>query len=225
MAHPVVLIGTGTSVGKTYVAERLLRALAAEGHLALGYKPVESGYTASADSDIARLARASTFHVKPPLLSQTFAAPLSPHLAARIEGREIDLEVVSREIRRACEGAASAVIVELPGGAFSPFTATVSCAELARAIPGVRALLVAVDRLGVLHDVGATARACAGVGLPLSGIILNAPPQEDAATGLNLTEFQLVTGVPVLASLPRAPADAALAEADAARGLVPWVMR
>ena len=51
MAHPLVLIGTGTGVGKTYVAERLLRALAAEGRAALGYKPVESGVAQATGRD------------------------------------------------------------------------------------------------------------------------------------------------------------------------------
>ncbi|MGO8993692.1 MAG: dethiobiotin synthase [Polyangiaceae bacterium] len=218
MADPVVLIGTGTSVGKTYVGERLLRAVAAEGHTALGYKPIESGVSeGSDDTDIARLARASTFHVKPALMSMTFREPVSPHLAARIEAREISLDALREEIRRACASAASLVVVELPGGAFSPMTESVCCAEFARSLPGARTLLVAADRLGVLHDIGATTRACAALGLPLLGIVLSAPAFADAATGHNALELPCVTRVPLLASLPRIPAESTLHDADPLR--------
>ena len=51
--------------------------------------------------------RASTFHVKPPLVSQTFTAPVSPHLAARREGRTLDLQLIEDEVRRACDSEAS----------------------------------------------------------------------------------------------------------------------
>jgi dethiobiotin synthetase len=219
VAGPVVLIGTGTSVGKTYVGERWLRALAAEGRLALGYKPLESGVTEGADTDIARLGRASTFHVKPSLVSMTFSEPVSPHLAARGEGRTIDVDLLRREVHRACASGAEVVLVELPGGAFSPMTETLSCAAFARTLPGVRALLVAVDRLGVLHDVAATSRACAALGLPLLGIVLNAPEVADASTGRNAKELQVVKSVPLLAVLPRGPAEGEVTAADPVRRL------
>ncbi len=91
MANVVVLIGTGTSVGKTHVAERLLRAAVATGRTGLGYKPLESGVSEGSRSDIERLERATTFHVKPSLQSSTFRAPVAPHVAARQENRTIDL--------------------------------------------------------------------------------------------------------------------------------------
>ena len=106
MPPPIVLIGTGTGVGKTHVAERILRALAAEGRQALGYKPVESGVVEGAPgTDAGRLGEASTFHVKPELARFTFRAPVSPHLAARQEGRSLDLDYILAEIAR---GAAEA---------------------------------------------------------------------------------------------------------------------
>jgi dethiobiotin synthetase len=225
VAGPVVLIGTGTSVGKTYVGERLLRALGADGRRALGYKPVESGFSeGDASSDIERLRRASTFHVKPALVSQTFSAPVSPHLAARREGRSLDLELVRDEVERACDTEAELVVVELPGGAFSPMTDRVFCAQFARTLPGVRAILVAADRLGALHDIGATTRACAALGLPLLGIVLSSPDQPDAATGNNADELRLVTPTPLLASLPRAPSHEPLDERDPVRSLTPWLV-
>jgi dethiobiotin synthetase len=219
VAHPLVLIGTGTSVGKTYVAERLLRAFAVEGRPSLGYKPVETGVTpAAGPTDAESLALASTFHVKPGLARFTFRDPVSPHLAARREARPLDLDLIRAEIRR---GAALApvLVVELPGGAFSPLADHVLTASFLRTVHQPHCLLVAPDRIGVLHDIAATTRACAAVGLPLLGIVLSATADPDASTGSNAPEVRLVTAVPLLSSLPRLPSTAPVAETDPARAL------
>jgi dethiobiotin synthetase len=215
----VLFLGTGTSVGKTYVAERVLRALGGQGRGALGYKPVESGVTPGEDTDIARLERASTFHVKPPLRSQTFSAPVSPHVASRIEGREVDLAEIRREIARGLAAGPELFLLELPGGAFSPLTDDLSGAAFARSLPGVRVILVAMNRLGVLHEVGATTRACAALGLPIHGIVLNEAATTDASVVTNLQEIPRVTTVPVLASIRRQVATAPISREDPARHL------
>jgi dethiobiotin synthetase len=77
---------------------------------------------------------------------------------------------------------------------------------------------VAPNRIGVLHDIAATTRAAAACGLHIAGIVLSAPPTPDASTGSNAAEVPVVTDVPLLASIPRAPADeiAALPEIGAA---------
>jgi dethiobiotin synthetase len=200
------------------VAERLLRALEGDGRRAYGYKPVESGVSATEATDAARLASASSFHVKHEPLRIVFRAPVSPHLAARAEGIEIDLDAIRGEIARLVT-LVDALVVELPGGAFSPLTAEVLVAHFARSVTGARAVLVAPDRLGVLHDVGSAARACASVGLPLAGIVLNAPASPDDSTGRNAAELALVTRAPLLAELRRGPSDSPLEANDPARVL------
>jgi dethiobiotin synthetase len=213
MAAPIVLIGTGTSVGKTHTAERLLRAFAALGASALGYKPVESGIRGDEpDSDFARLEAASSFHVKQ-TLRYALAEPISPHLAARAAGVRLDVDRILAEVDRLVR-VTDILLVELPGGAFSPFTDDLAAIDLARKIPHALLVLVAPDRLGVLHDLGACARAAASAGAPIHGIILNAPSTDDASTGRNAAEVPLVTRVPVLASLPRSVPRAAIENDD-----------
>jgi dethiobiotin synthetase len=226
VAAPVFLIGTGTSVGKTHFAERLLRGLTAENIRACGYKPVESGVADPSDpsTDAARIARASPFHVKPALVRFTFARPVSAHLAAREAGREVDLGTIRGEILRGA-ALAEVLLVELPGGAFSPLTDSVLAAEFTRTVPGARALLVASDRLGVLHDVCATVRACASLGRPIDGIVLSAPATPDESTGSNAAELVRFTSVPILASLERGAANAPLAKEDPVRAIARGLAR
>ena len=75
-------------------------------------------------------------------------------------------------------------------------------------------LLVAPDRLGVLHDVAAATRAAKAEGLSLRGIIVVAPAERDASTGTNAAELSVVTTLPVLASMPRETSEAMAQRAD-----------
>ena len=220
LAPLLAVTGTGTGIGKTHVSAAILRqwsralqAAGLAGPRVAGIKPVESGVVPGAATDAQTLERASTFHVKrfpPPYM---LARAVSPHLAAADEGRVLELEVI-RAYVQTVRGEADAVAVELPGGLFSPLAPELDNAGVLRALAPTAALLVAPDRLGVLHDVGATTRAAAACGVRLDGIILVAPEHADASTGTNAVELRLVSSVPVVASLPRADVGTLAGHAD-----------
>ena len=203
-ARLVVLTGTGTGIGKTHFGEALLRAAGQAGLRAAGLKPVESG-VGEGTTDAARLAAASTFHVKHEGLA--FALPVSPHLAARAAGVALDLGPLVAWIGRVRAGA-DLVLVELPGGLFSPLVAPPDGALLVNADLAARlapdaVALYAPDRLGVLHDVGAATRAAAGVPLRIDLVVLGAPEVPDASTGTNAGELRAIVAPPVLGPVPR----------------------
>jgi dethiobiotin synthetase len=200
----VVVSGTGTGIGKTHFAEALLIARRATGRTAVGLKPVESGIVpgGEGDSDGARLARASSFHVKHD--RSVFAEPLSPHLAARRAGIALNHDVFEAPVASA-RAAADDVVLELPGGLFTPLAPGVLNADVAARLRPDAVLLVAPDRLGVLHDLTATVRAAHTTPVPIAGIVLVAPEQADLSTGLNASELPSLVPAPVLAVLPRAP--------------------
>lgn len=209
----VLVVGTGTEIGKTHLAESLLIHLGQTMQVT-GYKPVESGVPEGVPGeDAERLREASTFHVKPSPLAYRLRRPVGPHLAAREMGITLDLAAILASIR-AVSAQAEIAVVELAGGLFSPLTENTSNADVARALPDAAVLLVAPDRLGVLHDLGATTRAAASVGIALRGIVLSAPATPDASTGTNAAEVRCVTSIDLLATLPRAPA-AQLARSEA----------
>jgi dethiobiotin synthetase len=188
-------------------------------------KPVETGVAedVNEESDQARLEKSSRwFHVKrgsaPPFHVKrslfAFPDPVSPHLAARLGGTAIDLEQI-----RTWVGAQSAtvVVVETAGGIFSPLAPSITNLDLTVALEPATALLVAPDRLGVLHDVTATLGLAAARGLHISGVALSAPASPDASTGRNAAELS-VLGLPTpLAVFPRAaPSDSTSRSAAAA---------
>jgi dethiobiotin synthetase len=219
-ARLIVVTGTGTGIGKTHLACALLegfgRALREQGRAAdgvAGLKPIETGVGAGIRSDASQLEQASTFHVKrfPPPYMLTRA--VSAHLAARDEGVRIEASLV-RSYVESVRAEAEIVVVELPGGLFSPLGPSLSNAELTRALQPDNVILVAPDRLGVLHDVAATSRAAAAMELVLTGVVLVAPEHPDTSTGTNATELTVVTNLGVLASLPRADVAALAARED-----------
>jgi dethiobiotin synthetase len=211
--HLVVVVGTGTEIGKTHLGEALLMHLGQTMRVT-GYKPVESGVPdGEAGEDAERLRKASTFHVKPSPSAYRLRRPVGPHLAAREMGITLDLDAIVEAIS-AVATQAEVAVVELAGGLFSPLTETASNADVVRALPDAIVLLVAPDRLGVLHDLGATTRAAEAIGIAVRGIVLSSPATADASSGTNAAEVRCVTSVELLATLPRASA-ADLARTDA----------
>jgi dethiobiotin synthetase len=213
MSPLLVVTGTGTEIGKTHTACALASAWGRSAKVA-AVKPIESGGTADGDA----LGRVSTFHVTRCRAPYMYAHPVSPHLAGRREGRPVDLAVVAdwvASFRREADG----VLVELAGGLFSPVTESATNADLAKALAPTAVLLVAPDRLGVLHDVGSATRAARSEGLALHGVLLSAPAAPDSSTGTNAAELRLVTDLPVLAVYPRASVEELAARADTAGAL------
>jgi dethiobiotin synthetase len=196
----VVVTGTGTEIGKTRVAEALLLALGRRGSRAAGIKPVESGVEGP-DTDAERLRKASSFHVKHS--GVRLAEPLSPHLAARHEGTQVDLEALTRDART-CLADVDVLLVELPGGLFTPVTDHALNADFAARLAPDALLLVAPDRLGVLHDTIATVRAAAAASLTIDAIVLVAPERADASTGTNASELARFIPTRIAGTVPRA---------------------
>jgi dethiobiotin synthetase len=201
----VVVAGTGTEIGKTHFSVALLAALADKGGRISGIKPVETGLAGPGPSDAQRLEDASSFHVKH--RTYRFGEGVSPHLAARHEAIGIDIGDIADGVSR-LRDQVDVLLVELAGGLFTPLSETTVNADLARALGPELLVLVAPDRLGVLHDVIATVRAAATVPLGVSGVLLMAAERADTSAGQNAAELQRLlepAGIPVFGALPRAP--------------------
>jgi len=210
----LLVTGTGTSIGKTHLAVALVHAVQALGHSAAGFKPIESGVGGPEATDFDRLRDASTFHVKPSIRPvRALPAPISPHLAAADAGTTIELSELFSAVT-ALQSLVDVLVLELPGGLFSPLSPTLVNGDVARVLRPTATWLVAPDRLGVLHDVGAASRAAAADGIGIDGIALAPPAAPDASTGRNFAELPLVTRVVHRVTIPRVAAPEALA-ADA----------
>jgi dethiobiotin synthetase len=204
----VVILGTGTDVGKTYVTACLARGLRQRGcDSVLAVKPIESGVAAGEAGDAGLIADAAGH---PAVLSPwRFRAALSPHLAARREDVTLNCEELAAWVRTAEAAHRPEIcLVELAGGALSPLGVGITNADFALALEPSVWLLVASDSLGVLHDVSATLRA-----LPRApdAVLLSAARSPDPSSGTNAAELGHLGIVSVLEVVNRGASSCAAA--------------
>lgn len=208
--RPIVVTGTGTAVGKTFVSVEVLTWLSSQRFRCLGLKPVETGFLDPTRSDAAALARAAGHALVTPHF--TAPQPESPHRAARSLRTPIDVRAIAgwvanqRAITRP-----DAVVVETAGGLFSPLGDTAVNLDLVRALEPCNFVLVVADRLGALHDALSAVTAARAVHRAPDLICMNV--QDDAALQLgNTSELRrLLTDLAVIqAPLARSATSAEL---------------
>jgi dethiobiotin synthetase len=200
----IVVVGTGTGIGKTHLGVALVGALAQAGMSVAGLKPVESG-VGSGVTDAELLDAAGVFHVKHPP-PYALAAPVSPHIAAREAGVTIRLETIQGWV---AESEAAWTLVETAGALLSPLSPLFTNLDLTVALEPDAVVLVAPDRLGVLHDVTATlfAYRILAPRLPEPVVVLQPPAEVDASTGSNARELLELAIARTVVSFVRGAAD------------------
>jgi len=215
----VAVSGTGTNVGKTHVA-CAITALLAESGPVCGVKPYESGHPGPLGADQSALAAASTHTASAlgfPL--HCFPVPVAPPAAARAAGARVDFNAFVHRFQEFRASYTGTLVLELAGGLFSPFDDARSNADVLAGIAPEAHVLVAPDRLGVIHDVRATLLGARSVGLRFAAVVLSHPPGagEDHSCATNAAAIASFAPAP-LVIVPRgtiAQATAALRSAPA----------
>ncbi|MCI0491987.1 MAG: dethiobiotin synthase [Planctomycetes bacterium] len=208
MTCGLFITGTGTGVGKTYVAALIARGLHAAGKRVGVYKPAASGCEphggqfVSPDA-IALWEAAGRPGTLEQVCPQRFAAPLAPHLAARAEGRQVDPQLLRDGIafwREACE----IVLVEGAGGLMSPISDEDYNADLAAEF-GYPLVVVAANVLGTINATLQTLITASTYcdGIDVAGIVLNSPQPatDDPSSESNADELARCCVPPLLAAV------------------------
>ena len=166
----VVVAGTATEVGKTFVGAGLLSGLRATGMRVAARKPAQSFAPGDLRTDADVLAAATDDDpgaVCPP--HRWYETPMAPPMAAEALGRpSFTVDDLVTELR--WPEAVDAGLVETAGGVRSPIAGDGDCASLARALGPDLVVLVADAGLGTINAVRLSAGALAR--LPLV-VLLN----------------------------------------------------
>ena len=203
----IVVLGVGTQIGKTWVASALARSAAPSGCIAL--KPIETGCSPQSPADAMALAEAAGHPLVAPRYS--YPDPVTPWLAADRAGTTIDLEEIAEwvhqhTVRRGTALHATTCIIETAGGVFSPISEDETNVDLAARLDPALWLLVAPNRLGVLHDVRASVEAMRALHRVPDLVVLNDTGAVDPSTASNLGLLQrLHPGLPILGVSSTAP--------------------
>jgi dethiobiotin synthetase len=211
MARGLFITGTGTGVGKTYVAALVANALHAAGLRVGVYKPVASGCELQkgeliSPDAVALWSAAGQPRTLEEVCPQRFAAPLAPHLAARAEGHRVDAKLLRQGIESWLE-TSEIVIVEGAGGLMSPISDDDYNADLADAF-GYPLIVVAANELGTINSTLQTLIAATTYGerLNIAGVVLNSPQHrtDDPSTDSNPDELARRCVPPLLAIVEHA---------------------
>lgn len=209
----ICIAGTDTDAGKSLVTAGLLRALCSLGRPVQGIKAVQTGCEQGPDGLVApdaALYKEAAPEV-PCRALETFKTPCSPHLAARLEGRELLLGGLLAALRVQAEAFSGVTLVEGAGGLFAPFNARERFIDLFSEL-GAPLILVAPNRLGAINHVLLSLEALKSRKLPVLATVLSAAcgPAADAPLADLIAEDNLriigeLAETPALFSLPFIP--------------------
>ena len=214
------ITGTGTDVGKTFVAAGLVRALRAQGKVVAAIKPVISGFdiARARASDSGVLLEAMGEAVTPDAIEQIspwrYAAPLSPDMAAAREGKEIDFDALVAFCREAAAWPGT-LLIEGVGGVMVPLDARHTVLDWMAALK-LPAILVAGSYLGTISHTLTAVDAMTRAGVTVAALVVN--DSGDGAVPLSDTVATLGRFLPgtAIATIPRV-AQLGEARADFAR--------
>lgn len=195
--------GTDTNVGKTVLSALLVAALDA-----FYWKPIQTGAVEGTDRDSVRR-WAEVGEERLPQESYRFEPPVSPHLAARMAGMEIELDHL---VLPSAPGTAR-WIVEGAGGVMVPINERDLMRDLMRRI-GFPVVIAARTGLGTINHTLLTVFALRAARLAVCGVVMIGDENVENRRAIErYGDVRVVGHIPMLASIDRA----ALLEAYAKR--------
>jgi dethiobiotin synthase len=193
VARGLFITGTDTNVGKTVVAAALLLRYGRQVPLRY-WKPIQTGIEQDDDTaEVVRLSgcpRTSAFDA-----GVRLPRPVSPHLAARLAGKPINIRPLIGLIPTDPDSVRW--VVEGAGGVLVPVNDEHMIADLAMQL-GFPVLVVARSTLGTINHTLLTLEAVRRRALDVAGVVMVGPPDAD-----NRAAIAHYGRVVVLGEMPR----------------------
>lgn len=221
MESTYLIAGIDTGIGKTVTTGLIARALRARGTDAITVKLVQTGNEGfSEDIDAhRRICGGERFYEDRLGLTspQIFKFPSSPELAARLEGKSVDLRRI-RMCVDACAQRHAVTLVEAAGGLHVPLTKDLLTIDFA-AEAGWPVILVTCGRLGSLNHTLLSLEAIKARGMRLAGVVYNWFPGTDPlidedTPAMTKAWLERWGFPPVVIRVPEVPADGPYPDLD-----------
>ena len=206
MNRKLFITGTGTDIGKTYVAGLIVKKLASNGWKAAYYKAAMSGNDRREDGSLIPGDALWVKHISgisqelSEMVPYIYENAYSPHLASRIEGNPVQMDVVKKRFEAVCE-TYDYVTMEGSGGILCPLCfdeAKIQLEDVVKEL-GLSSLIVADAGLGTINSVVLTVEYMRSHGLPVKGIIFNHYHPGNVMEEDNKGMCEYMTGLKVLA--------------------------
>ena len=210
MSKKLFITATGTDVGKTYVSALIVKNMRDLGYDCGYFKPVLSGVE---EKDGHLIKSDSNYVVKTaciPILPDDCVAywwkeAVSPHLAAKRVGQEIDIEKIIRKYKNLNEKY-EYLLIEGAGGITCPlrleneekYLLSDLICEL-----DVPILIVADGGLGTINSTLLTVEYAKAKNIKINGIVLNNFESENFMHQDNLHQVEYLSGIKVIATVSK----------------------
>ena len=208
MSKALFVTGTGTDTGKTYITGLIVKKLQEARKNPAYYKAAMSGNDRRPDGTLIpgdALAVQTMSGIDQSLTSMcpyVYEHAYSPHLASRLEGNPVVMEVVKHGFADVAADY-DYVTVEGSGGILCPICFDEAKIQLEDVVKELRlsSILIADAGLGTINSVVLTAEYMKTHGLPLKGIIFNHYHPGDVMEDDNIFMCEHMTGLPTLAKV------------------------
>jgi dethiobiotin synthetase len=220
----IFITGTGTDIGKTYATGLIVKKLLESGRKAAYYKAAMSGNDRRADGSLIpgdALHVQTISHSSQPLEEMCpyiYEAAVSPHLASRIEGNPVDMQVVQAGLQ-ALEERYDYITMEGSGGILCPIrferddsgnvTKQIFLEDVIKEL-NLSCLLIADAGLGTINSVVLTVEYMRAKNIQLKGIIFNNYIPGDVMQEDNLRMCEYMTELKVIACVQKGDTDLAI---------------
>lgn len=208
MGKGIFITGTGTEVGKTYVAGLLVKKLSRNGLNPGYYKAAMSGNDTAEDGSLipgdAKAVKTMSGTMQPleDMCPYVYKRAVSPHLAARIEGGLPEMDVIKAGYDKVAEKFDS-IIVEGSGGIVCPIRfdgGKIMLEDVIREL-GLSCVIVADAGLGTINSVVLTAEYMKAHDIPVKGVIYNNCHPGNMMESDNIFMCEQLTGLRTIAKV------------------------
>ena len=214
MSKNIFVTGTGTEIGKTYVAGLLVKKLHEAGEKSAYYKAAMSGNDKDADGN---LIPGDAKFVKElggidqdlnEMCPYVYERAYSPHLAAQIEGNPVNLNYVVEKLRD-LEKKYDYITLEGSGGILCPLRFDDEEIYLEDLVKKAKlsSIIVADAGLGTINNLVLTAFYMKEKGMKVKGIIFNNFIPGDVLQEDNIKMCEHMSGLKVLACVKKGDKD------------------
>lgn len=206
MGRALFATGTGTDIGKTYVTGLIVKKLADWGKNPGYYKAAMSGNEHREDGSLipgdSLFVRQCSGIVQPleDMCPYVYENAYSPHLASRIEGNPVDMNVVKQGFYAVCDRY-DYVTVEGSGGILCPIRFDAEKIWLEDIVKelNLSSVVIADAGLGTINSVVLTAEYMKAKQMDVKGVIFNHYHRGNVMEEDNILMCEYMTGLPTLA--------------------------
>ncbi len=174
MTKTIFITGTDTDVGKTVITACLAAALLRKGKKVAVYKPVQCGNPLKGkikSPDLALVRGLSGISENNLFNDYSFKFASSPHLAAELERKKVDMDVIKDHYNKLSKKF-DYVLIEGAGGLLVPLTRSYTVLDLIDDLK-VPVLVVSRAGLGTINHTSLTVSALKARNIKIIGIIMN----------------------------------------------------